>query len=137
VSRRGPQVDHDIYVRPKPETVADVWDFSSPDAAMERWHWVQWHHLVKIACEGRRLRRVAVGAPARHSQARSTTPAEDASVVESFHRLGTVAAVVNGTGLKHGVVTRILREAGIEPPAVDRTAIARKAAETRRQRRAA
>ena len=61
----------------------------------------------------------------------------DAAAVAEFHRVGTVADVVNATGLKHGVVMRILREAGITPPPCDRLAVAAKAAETRRQRRAA
>lgn len=128
---------HDIWVAPRPVTVAHVWDYESPESAMERWFWVPFHQLARIACEGRRLRRVAAGEPARHSQARSTTPAEDAATVAAFRRSGTVAAVVNESGLKHGVVMRILREAGITPPPCDRHAVAAKAAETRRQRKAA
>lgn len=128
---------HDIYVAPRPAVVAYVWDYESPENALERWFWVPFHQLARIACEGRRLRRVAVGAPARHSAARSTTPAQDAATVAEFRRVGTVAGVVIATGLKHGVVIRILREAGIAPPPCDRLAVALKAAETRRQRRAA
>ena len=130
-------VDLAVYIRPRPITVADVWDYCSPEAAHERWFWLKHHQLVRLASEGRRLRRVAVGAPARHSQARSTSAAEDAAVVEAFRRTGTMAAVTAETGQTYWVVLRILREAGITVPPVDRYATAAKAAETKRQRRAA
>lgn len=128
---------HDIYVAPRPAVVAYVWDYESPENALERWFWVPFHQLARIACEGRRLRRVAVGAPARHSAARSTTPAQDAAVVDAMGWTGSVAAVVAMTGQTYWVVMRILREAGITVPPVDRFATARKAAETKRQRRVA
>ncbi|MCJ2043165.1 hypothetical protein MKK58_01165 [Methylobacterium sp. J-078] len=130
-------VDLAVYIRPRPTVVADVWDYCSPEAAQERWHWLKPHQLVRLACEGRRLRRVAVGAPARHSQARSTTPVEDAAVVEAFRRTGTVADTGVETGQTYWVVMRILREAGVTVPPVDRYATAAKAAETKRQRRIA
>ena len=129
--------DAAVYIRPRPEVVAYVWDNCSPEAAQERFHWLKPHQLVRLACEGRRLRRVAVGAPARHSQARSTTPAQDAAVVDAMGWTGSVAAVVAMTEQRYWVVMRILREAGITVPPVDRFATARKAAETKRQRRVA
>lgn len=130
-------IDHAVFIRPRPEVVAYVWDYETPEGAMERWFWVPVHQLVRLASEGRRLRRVAAGAPARHSAARSTTPAQDAAVVEAFRRTGAVAAVTAETGQTYWVVLRILREAGITVPPVDRYATARKAAETKRQRRVA
>lgn len=58
-------------------------------------------------------------------------------MVDAFRRTGTVAAAGAQTGQTYWVVLRILREAGITVPPVDRYATARKAAETKRQRRLA
>lgn len=134
---RGVSLDqHGVYVRPRPEVVAEVWDWSSPEAACERWFWVPRSHLAKIATEGRHLIARRAGIPVRTSAARSTTPEQDIEVIEAVRRIGSIWRAAQETGLKLGVVRRILREREEPIPTTDRTQSAQRAAETKRRRAA-
>ncbi|MGU3362300.1 hypothetical protein ACLBWX_18390 [Methylobacterium sp. M6A4_1b] len=137
MSRGVPYDSHDLFVRPVATMVAQVWDDAGWENACERWYWVPRTHLAKIATEGRQILQRQAGVPCRSSKARSTTPEQDARVIEAVRRLGSVWHAANEHGLKLGVVHRILRENGITPPRPDRTQVPLKAAETRRRRAAA
>jgi hypothetical protein len=135
---RGVQSEmHDIYVRPNPVVVAQIWDEKSAAAACERWFWVPYATLAKIATEGRQIVARRAGARRRTSSARSTTPEQDARVIEAVRRLGSVWHAAAEHGIKLGVVHRILRENDVAAPKPNRTEVALKAAETKRRRAAA
>jgi hypothetical protein len=90
-----------------------------------------------MAVEGRaEIRRAAGDAPIRGHN-RATTPEEEAEAVAAVLRLGTIEAACAATRLHYTTVRRALREAGVEPPRVDRRAVALRSAATRRARAAA
>ena len=134
---RGRSLEHDVYVRPRPEAVALLIDGGyGLAAARERWPWCEERTLLFLAAEGRRAMGLPVAARGAHHRS-STTPEQEAAVVDAVERLASVPAAAASMGLDHSVVRRILRDHGLPIPRVDRRAAALKAAEARRQRRAA
>lgn len=127
--------DEDLYARPSAKLVAHVWDEKGWEAACERWFWLGRWTLQRMAVEGRaEARRVAGAAPIRGYH-RTMTP--EAEAVAAVLRLGTIDAACAATGLHYTTVRRAMREAGVEPPRVDRRDVALRAAATRRTRAAA
>lgn len=126
----------DVYVRPRPEVVAQVMDANGIDNAHERWFWILKTCLERIACEERRALRAAAGIEQPRSLLRTTSAEDDARIVAVAVREGIEVARCE-TGHSYAVVTRALREAGVGAPKRDRREVALRAAETRRARRAA
>lgn len=126
----------DVYIRPRPTVVAQVLDENGIENALERWHWIPRSCLEKIAGEGRRELRASAGLPQPRSLLRTTTEAEDARIVAVAMREG-IEVARRETGRSYAVVVRALREAGVTAPKIDRHEVSRRAAETRRARRAA
>lgn len=137
MSRGLAHPDEDIYVRPSARLVAKVWDDCGEHAVLERWFWLGKWTLQRLAVEGRAEARKAQGAAPIRGFHRSTTPEQEAEAVAAVLRLGTIDAACAATGLHYTTVRRALTEACVEPPRVDRRAVALRAAATRRARRAA
>ncbi|ARO54124.1 hypothetical protein B2G69_08170 [Methylorubrum zatmanii] len=132
---RGKSLATDVWIRPKPETVALL--LSREDgmiAARERWHWCSVTVLLELAAEGRQT--LGLARPARGSRPLKTPGLADA-VVAAVERLASVPAAAVETGLSQDSVRRVLRQRGLPIPRVDRVTAARRAAEVRRQRSAA
>lgn len=132
---RGRSLEHDVYVRPKPELVAALIDQGyGVDAARERWPWVTDRTLFDLAAEGRRT--LGLARPARGVKASSAARDHDDAVVAAVERLASVPAAAAEIGLSQDIVRRVLRRRGIPAPRVDRKAAAVRAAEERRRRAA-
>ena len=129
--------DEDLYARPSAKLVASVWDEKGWEAACERWFWLGKWTLQRLAVEGRAEARKSAGAASIRGYHRSTTPEQEAEAVAAVLRLGTIDAACAALGLHYTTVRRALNEAGVQPPRVDRRAVALRAAATRRARRAA
>ncbi|WP_267358611.1 MULTISPECIES: hypothetical protein [unclassified Methylobacterium] len=125
----------DIWIRPRPEVVAQVFDECGPAAALERWHWLSWDAIQKIGLYGRQIRRARLGVIVR-SATRSTTPEQEAAAVEAAQRLGSLKGGAESVGLSEAVVRRVFRERGLPVPTMSRSEVSRRAAETRHGRAA-
>lgn len=126
---------HDIWIRPRPEVVAQVLDECGPAAAMERWHWLTWEALQKIGHHGRQIRRARAGVIVRGAM-RSTSPEQEEAALEAAARLGSLKAGGDAVGLSENVMRRIHRERGAPIPRMARSDVSRRAAETRHGRAA-
>ncbi|MCJ2040827.1 hypothetical protein MKK55_18005 [Methylobacterium sp. J-059] len=133
---QGRPLEQEVFIRPRPECVAQIADGYGPDAADERWFWCSPSILRKLAQEGRSILRSRAGQPSRSSYARSTTPEQDAAVIAAVARLGCVSHAAAEVGVTVAVVHRVLRENGTPAPRVDRSESGRRAYETRRRRAA-
>lgn len=125
--------DEHLYTRPSARLVAQVWDEKGWEAAVERWFWIGRWSLQRLAVEGRAEARKATGAEPVRGHNRGTTPEQEARAVEAVVGLGTIKAACEATGLHYTVVRRAMRDAGVEPPRVDRRAVALRGAATRRE----